>query len=246
MKKFLSLTLSLALVASFSTSVFASSVDVVTTTTTPAVDADNDYFSIYTNGDVSINVTPDIAYLSLGILTEDTTSTVATEKNAQTTTQVISALEDAGINSSDIQTQYYNIYPTYDYSDNYQKINGYSVSHGLNVTVRDITKIGEILDIAIENGVNTTTGITFDIQDKDQYYTEALLQAVDVAIQKGNAIASSVGVTDPKVMSIAESSVYYQPVTYSADNVGMKADIASPIQSSSVTIYASAAVAMGK
>ncbi len=245
MKKLLSFALSLGLIASFSTSVFAYGADQTGIATTSAPVTSND-FTVYTNGDVSISVAPDIAYLSLGIVTETATSASATEENAKITNQVLNALYDAGIDKKDIQTQYYNIYPMYNYADDYQSISGYNVSHGLIVTVRDISKVGEILDIAIANGVNTTSGVTFDIENKDEYYTQALLQAVDVAIDKGNAIAASVGVTNPQVASIAESSVYYQPVTYTTNDIAAKTEQSTTIQSSNVTVYASVSVAMTK
>lgn len=232
MKKILSLILATTLAFTFSTSVFAQSYDT----------------EITSSGDATISVAPDIAYLSLGVVTEDKSSQKASEQNKATVTKLISALENYGIKSTDIETQYYNVFPNYNYSDKGNtSIVGYNVTHQIKVTVRDINDVGEILDLAIENGSNVNTGIAFDVENKDSLYEQALIMAIDKAVSKGNKMANAIGVTGAKVTKVNENSSYSYGTTQtieakSSDSVAS----ATPISAGNVSVYASVTVILGK
>ncbi len=224
--------------------IIATSLVFCLTTATFANTASQD-FKVTTNGDVTLNVQPDVAYISLGITTTGDTTVKASEQNSKNTQKVLTALSENGVKDDEVVTEYYSVYPNYDYTKEVPKVVGYTVNHTLKVTVKDINKVGEILDLGLNNGANNNSGVTFDVLNKDVYYAKALNEALTKAITKGNALASAVGVTNPNVVSINENSSYYSPVTYLA-NESMKSSDSTQIKNNTVSIYASVNVTLGK
>lgn len=136
---------------------------------------------------------PDTAIIDMGIMTENTSAKVAQEENSVITNSVIDGLLSIGINQKDIRTKNYSINPRYDFIDGVQTFRSYEVRHILEVTVNDISMVGNVLETSVENGVNYQQDITFTINSPDEYYNEALELAVNNATQKAENIAYSVG-----------------------------------------------------
>lgn len=231
MKKLISTVMALALSLTMATSVFAGT-------------HVGDYFYIASSGEGTINVSPDIAYVSIAISTTGETSKSASEENKQNTAKIIKDLEDFGIKNTDIQTQYYNVYPKYSYTDNEEKFLGYNVTHGMRVTVRDINKVSDVLDIAANSGVTSSTDVSFDVENKDKYYEQALNIAIKNAVSKGTAMADAVGVDELVIESMYESSTYTYGV--STPNIMYDSVKSSQVQPGSISIYASVNVNLAK
>lgn len=229
------------------TAILATTLIFTLTTATFASESSSD-FTVQTTGDVTLSVDPDIAYINLGVSTFGKTSKDATAENTKITENLINSLVDTGIAKEDIQTQYYGVYPNYNFSETgVESISGYNVSHDLRVTVRDITRVPEILELSVENGATNNSGVTFDVENKDKYYEQALTQALNKAIYKGNALAKSVGVDSTNVISIKENNTYYSPISYGSSEISTKdARSSVPIQNGQVTIYASVDVVIGE
>ncbi|HHW32482.1 MAG TPA: SIMPL domain-containing protein [Clostridiaceae bacterium] len=197
-----------------------------------------------------IKASPDIAYITLGFVTEDTDANEAQKKNAKQMDKIVAAIKDLGIEDEDIKTVSYNIYPKYDYDRNtgVSKIIGYSVNNSVQVTVRDILKTGKVIDIASENGANTSGGISFGLSDYEGYYNNALKAAVENAKKKADIIADTLGVSLKLPVSITENSGYQQPPTvyYSKTMDWAASDeaerVTTPIESGTLEIRASVAV----
>lgn len=231
MKKLISTVMALALSLTMATSVFAGA-------------RVGDYFYITSSGEGTINVSPDIAYVSIAISTTGETSKAASEENKQNTAKIIKDLEDFGIKNTDIETEYYNVYPKYSYTDNEEKFLGYNVTHGMRVTVRDINKVSDVLDIAANSGVTSSTDVSFDVENKDKYYEQALNIAIKNAVSKGTAMANAVGVDEVVIESMYESSTYRYGV--SSSNIMYDSVKSSQVQPGSISIYASVDVSLAK
>lgn len=168
----------------------------------------------------AIKVKPDIATLSIGVTTDNADAGKAQEANTLEMNKVLKALKDNGVTEKDIQTSYFSIYPKYDYSYSLMKeysepsISGYTVTNSINVTIRDIDKVGGILDAAIKAGANYGGNVSFSISDDSKYYSIALDLAVKNAKSKADVIAKSIGVSIGAPAYVSESG-YYRPVTYS-------------------------------
>ncbi|MCX7924072.1 MAG: SIMPL domain-containing protein [Clostridia bacterium] len=188
-------------------------------------------------GKGSIKVQPDMAVVTLGVSTENIQLSVAQEENAQKITDIINTLKRLGIPSKDIQTQNYSISPQYDYIEGKQVLRGYRVLHTLRVTIKEVDKIGQIIDEAVASGANIIDNIDFTVSDPSRYYKQALNAAIEEAISKAVTIGKKlrVNVSEVPVQVIEEGYKYAAPLQPVMLNV---ADAVTPIQSGQIDITA--------
>jgi uncharacterized protein YggE len=199
--------------------------------TAPAVN-----MSIYT-GTLSVSGTgyvfsePDLAKVTIGVTTEAVTSTQAMGDNANAMDNVINAIKAQGIPASDIKTSRVSLQPKYEYqypttsssspdkavppTSLSTRIVGYTATNTVTVTVRDMSKVGGVIDAGYNGGANQIQGVTFTLSDEKAatVYKQALQKAVAQATDKAKVIASASGVGEIKLKSISESGQYY-PVAY--------------------------------
>jgi hypothetical protein len=201
--------------------------------------------TISVTGNGEIMATPDIAMISSGVQTQNRDVKVAQADNARIMDGLISALVAAGISREDIQTSGYSIYPVYD-DDNLpfgKKITYYQVTNTVQITVRDISRAGEIIDITVANGANQVNSIYFRVSpEKEQALrAEVLTMAVRKARADADVVALATGTTITGVQSITVGSVY-TPVFYDnrmAAGAAMKdAAVPTPIEPGQVTVTA--------
>ncbi|TCT17100.1 hypothetical protein EDC18_101397 [Natranaerovirga pectinivora] len=190
--------------------------------------------TINVTGKGAIQVAPDMAYVTLGVRTENKDPKVAQEENSKKMNQVIDALKKLGIDQKDIKTSNFNIYPEYIYDKNdysVRSIDRYVVNHNLEITVRDITKVGNIIDTGVKFGVNMANSIRFTISNPDEVYQQALVEAIKNAEGKAKTIASTLSVKVSKPKSVTEQGSYNIPIAYSSyDKVAMeRAEMSVPM-----------------
>ncbi len=193
-------------------------------------------------GSGEILATPDIAMITTGVQTANRDVRAAQADNAQIMDALISALVAAGISRDDIQTSGYSIYPVYD--DNLpfgQKIISYQVTNSVQVTVRDISRAGEIIDITVANGANLVNSVSFRLSpEREQALrAEVLTMAVTRARADADVVALATGTTIIGVQSVSIGSVY-TPVLYdnrmAAGAVTKEAAVPTPIEPGQVTV----------
>ena len=149
---------------------------------------------IKVNGLGVVSIQPDIAIINLGVITEDKDLEVAQRENAVKTNSLINSLKQMGINERDISTASYTIEPQYDYVEGKQIFRGYRVSNILNVKVRDINRVGEVVDNAVKSGANIVNNIKFTVDNMEMYYDRALKLALKDAIVKAREVGNSLRV----------------------------------------------------
>ncbi len=184
--------------------------------------------TVNVSGEGTVNASPDIAYVTMGVLTENKDAKTAQQNNAAAMDKVVALLKSSGIKSEDIKTVNYTISPKYDYiqSTGESRITGYSVNNSVQVTVKDITKVGSLIDLAAGSGVNLTSNISFGLSDYEKFYNDALKKALEAAKKKADTIAGVYGITLSLPVTISESGGY-SPV-YSFGGYAVKADMAAP------------------
>ncbi|MBF6022887.1 SIMPL domain-containing protein [Lysobacter niastensis] len=158
---------------------------------------------------------PDIATLSTGVVTQAADANAAMRANAEQMNKVVAAIRAAGIAERDIQTSGVNLSPQYKYGENQPPtITGYQASNTVNITVRDIGKLGKILDALVAVGANQINGPSFDIDDKkkDEAYDEARRAAVAKAQARAEMYAKTLGVRVRRIVSISEGSGFRPPM----------------------------------
>lgn len=196
--------------------------------------------TIVVNGKSSITVTPDIAYVEVGVITDEKTSELAQSKNAEKMKKVIDGLKELGIAKEDIQTVSYYLNPKYDWTNNKQVLVGYTAQNSVKVTVKDISKASKVIDIAGQNGSNSINGISYDSSKRNQIYLEALKKAAKETETKAASIASVFSSEKVKPVKLEEVKSYeYQPMMMkSAMMENTAADAATPVETGEIIITA--------
>lgn len=194
------------------------------------------------NGAGQVSLTPDIAYIYIGVHDESPTASTAVDANKTHTTAVITAIKAAGVDEKDINTSNFSIWPSQQYAPD-GTISGttYMVDNTVYIVVRDIAGLGDLLDAAISAGANNVNSITFDVSDKTAAVKEARTKAIDDAKTQAQELADAAGVTLGNIQSIS----FYDnsPVPMYAGKGGgggaVMADSSVPIQPGQLNISVS-------
>lgn len=162
-------------------------------------------------GEGEARVSPDMAVITLSVLREAETAREALDANNAAMTDVIDALKVRGIEARDLQTSGLSISPQYVYprDDNDEqrpRIVAYRVTNSLTVRVRDLAKVGEVLDEAVTLGVNQGGNIAFTNEDLSEALADARTRAVEDAVAKARTLAEAAGASLGDVLRISESS----------------------------------------
>ena len=112
------------------------------------------------SGSGKVTMVPDMAYISIGVRTEDAEVSAALNGNTTQALKISQALQEMGVEEKDIQTTNFNVYPMQNY-DNEGKVikTTYVVENTVYVTVRKLADLGTILDKTIKSGANSIYGI---------------------------------------------------------------------------------------
>ena len=142
-------------------------------------------------GEGEINVSPDQAKITLGVVTRHRCSNRSTE-NATISNSVIQALQQLGIEETSIRTTSYTVFPRYDYIEGKWILRGYEVEHQLEILIKNLEIIGIVYETAISHGTNRSGGIVFIVSNQDLFYQEALKRALQNGLEKATTIANSI------------------------------------------------------
>jgi uncharacterized protein YggE len=161
------------------------------------------------------SVTPDRFSFTVGVQTVANTVDDAVSQNNKRVAAVIAALKAAGAQDKDLQTSNFNIFPQQDYQQgNLPRILGYQVSNTLTVRSTKVADAGRLLGVAIANGVNTSSGINFEVADPARGRDQGLRSAFDDAKAKAMLLAQAAGRALGRVMMISEGVPPSQPQPY--------------------------------
>ncbi|MDQ2801053.1 MAG: SIMPL domain-containing protein [Armatimonadota bacterium] len=197
------------------------------------------------HGHYETKAKPDIAYLTVGVTTQASAEADATQANATRTAAVMSALKKAGIADKDIQTQYYSVEPQYDYKPSPPVRTGYQVENSVQVTIRDLTRAGIVVDQATQAGANQVSGLTFDLADRTKAEAGTLAMAVAVAHLKAAVMAQAAGVELGRLVNLSEGAPsVVQPVFLGGPRMmaATAAEPTTPISPREITITADATI----
>jgi uncharacterized protein YggE len=188
-----------------------------------------------------VYLTPDVAYINIGVHTEKPTASEAVSANNTQTQQVVTALKNSGVDAKDIRTTNFSIYPNTQYDQQTGKPGSttYVVDNTVYVTVHQLDKLGNLLDATVQAGANNVNSIQFDVADKSTAIKQARDQAVKDAQTQAQELASASGVTLGNVQTISFTNNIPQPVmdVYSKSG-GLNAApaVAVPINTGQLTL----------
>jgi len=169
---------------------------------------------ITVTGEGLVAVTPDLAWVSVGVSHDADKAADAMDMMSEAAAEVLAELEAAGILPADMQTGQLTLEPRYDYSSygGVPKMLGYTAATTIEVRVRDLDRLGDVLDTVVGVGANRLGGIRFDMADQGDAMADARRAAVADARARADLYAGAAGVTLGDLQSLAESGGYMQPV----------------------------------
>lgn len=181
-------------------------------TLTPAQAAnERPYRVLSLTGSGEVKARPDTASISSGVVSNAKTAREALAANSAAMNKLFKELKAAGIADRDLQTQNFNIVPQYKPYDSknpipqHERIVGYQVSNGVTVRVRDLDKLGRLIDQMTTAGANRMGGISFYVDKTDNLLEEARRKAMADVRRKANLYADGLGVKLKRVLTIKES-----------------------------------------
>jgi len=160
-------------------------------------------------GKGEISITPDIAYLSIGVTSQAETAQAAQKANAAKMQKLNDLLKKTWkIADKDIKTTQFYVQPNYVYTEKEgQKVKGYNANHTIEVSYRDLAKIGQLLDAASSAGANSIDNVRFSVENSDQFETQVIEKAMANATVKANAIAKAANRTLGMVLVVNQGDI---------------------------------------
>jgi uncharacterized protein YggE len=167
-------------------------------------------------GEGKVTAVPDIALLRLGVEAEAEMVTEAQRQAAEAMDKVVKVLKGEDVSEKDIQTQWFSVYPVrrwFDREDREETI-GYRVTNIVVVKIREVDKVGTIVDTVAEAGGDLTRieTISFAVDDPAVCYEEAREKAMEDAMVKAEQMANVADVKLGKPIYISEGTAYVPPI----------------------------------
>ncbi len=193
-----------------------------------------------------ISATPDLATINVGVISNGSTAKIVQDDMTKKVDQITDFVKKQGIDPKDITTSNFSVYPSYDYKNGTNQVNGYQGNESVTVRVHGVDKstevLGKILDGAVANGSNQIQGVQFSFNDPDNLKQEARKQAINKAKQKAQELADQAGLKLGKVVNISDNSTSYPtplPYALGMGGGGDAKSIAPNIETGSQDITAS-------
>ena len=199
--------------------------------------------SLMVTGHGEVQVKPDKADVTIGVVTQNKSSQQAVTANAAASQKVQSEVRRWGVEDRDIQTINYSVQPLMAGgvgTDQKPTITGYQVTNQIRVTIRDLSRVGAIIDAATAAGSNTIDDISFGIVNRAPSTDAALAKAVTEARRKADNLARAAGVTILGVYEIDEGTPSRGPVPFARGM--MAAAAATPVAPGEMTVSADVTV----
>lgn len=173
--------------------------------------------TISVTGQATVTAAPDLAMVSVGVTASAREADAAVEAMGDQIGAVLGALTDAGVDAADLATQTVRLNPSFANRNNSlnegPEITGFIAATTIEVTLRDVTALGGVLDAAVMAGANRIDAIRFDLSDPTDLIDTARAMAVRDAAHRAAVYAEAAGVGVGDVVSISEQGGFApQPV----------------------------------
>jgi uncharacterized protein YggE len=189
-----------------------------------------------------VELVPDRAMLGVAVETRGRTAAEAASANARLQTAVIDAIKAAGVPAAQLRTAALSVNPEYQYPEGGGRptIVGYQASNRVTVEMRDLSRIGAVLDAALAKGATSVDGPRFSASDPSAARKAALELAVRKARGEAEAIAGAAGVRLGGVLEIISDE---SPVEVRANDAMMRVQAMSaapttPVETGTMTVRA--------
>ena len=206
---------------------------------------------ITVNGTGEVRVSADTAIISLGVNARDKDVLKAQQRVNETIAAIRTALIEQGVKEENINTDFINIYPLYDYSNDQEQLAAYNASSTLAIKVTDMESVGTLIDVCFAAGANTLNGISFSASETEEAKTEVMKKAVTDAKKKAEILAEASGLKITGIEIISEGGVYsyqnnvgnvYSRTTGMEEPAEVEEDLGTVVQSAKLIVSASVSI----
>lgn len=166
---------------------------------------------IVTSGQATIEMAPDVAWVSIAAEARAATPAAAQKEAAAAMNAVRAALSRAGTTEADLRTTGYSVQPDMDRSGGRSRVIGYTARNQIEVKVVELDRLGAVIDAAGSGGATSMSGLRFDLADRAGAEREALRLAVEDAVFRARAIAEGARASLGPIVRIDEQS-QFRPV----------------------------------
>ncbi len=187
--------------------------------------------TITVTGEGLATARPDMAIVTIGVVTRAPTAAEAIAQNSRAMTTVSGAAKQSGIEARDIETSRISLQPQYSYpgqgSREAPKLVGYEASNSVSIRVRVLEKLGGLLDQLVTSGANQIRGIELTLAEPGPLRDSARVAAMKDAIRKAQMLAEAAGVRIARLFSATED--FFDPprpmLRMSADAAAARAPV---------------------
>lgn len=185
---------------------------------TAMADDNRPFPQIRITGEGTATLAPDMAVVTMSVVSEADTAREALSKNNRAMGSVLAAMKAEGIEERDLQTSDFRIDPRYSHSGSSirsggsPEIDGFRVFNSLTVRIRDLAKLGTILDKSVTLGINQGGNIAFTNDDPAEALTAARKAAMEDALARARTLTEAAGIGLGQIIEISEQSFQPGPV----------------------------------
>ncbi len=195
--------------------------------------------AIVVSGTGRVSVEPDLAEVRLGVSLARPTVAEARDEAARTMTAILEAVGGAGVDRRDVRTALLSVQPRYDYRDGGPPVLvGYELVNAITVLVRDLARLGEVVDGALRAGATSMDGLSFRVAEAAAAEREARVRAMREARARAEVLAEAGGLAIAGVRDIVEGVPVRPPTPYAkAERMALAAsDVPTPTETGSVEV----------
>lgn len=194
---------------------------------------------ITVSGHGQVDVAPDLAQLSIGVQVSANSVAEAREQTAGAARRLIEAIRGKGIAAADIRTSHLSVGPRYDFSrDGGRNLLGYDVTNTVNVTVRDLSQLADVVDDGLAAGGDATTldSLVFGLADDTGAQAEARRIAMHDAAARAAQLAELGGVALGLPVAITEGAPGGPQPVLRGMAMAMEAKQSTPIEAGTTSV----------
>jgi uncharacterized protein YggE len=174
----------------------------------PALAQEKNMPTITVVGEGIATARPDMGVVTVGVVTQAPRARDALAQNSKSMGDVIAAVKETGIESRDIETSQISLQPQYSYPQGGTreppKLVAYQASNNVTIRVRDLDKLGTLLDRLVTSGANQIRGVELTVAEPGPLRDTARAAAMKDAARKAGILADAAGVRIVRVFSIIE------------------------------------------
>ncbi|MDQ6785860.1 MAG: SIMPL domain-containing protein [Acidobacteriota bacterium] len=187
--------------------------------------------TVTVSGDARVTAQPDTATISVSVVTQNKNASEAQQQNAAQTNAVLDALKRAAGGGAEIKTSGYTLTPQRVYKENQPPtITGYEARNSITVALRDLMRVGAVIDAATRAGANNIDGIEFSLRDDRQARNQSLTEATREALGKADARARTLGGRVVRIVAVEEAGGNPRPGLYARQESLASRAAATPIE----------------